>query len=60
MKQLHLNDPSTLAKKHQGETNDRLELILQELRITNQLLADSRAELAELAGSLAAAAREGA
>ena len=39
MKQLHLNDPSTLAKKHQGETNQRLDAILDELRTMNQRLA---------------------
>ncbi len=39
MKQLHLNDPSTLAKKHQGETNDRLNAILAEQKNTNRLLA---------------------
>jgi hypothetical protein len=39
MKQLHLNDPSTLAKKHQGETNDRLDAILAELQTLSGLLA---------------------
>ncbi len=39
MKQLHINDPSTLAKKHQGETNDRLDAIIRQQQETNRLLA---------------------
>jgi hypothetical protein len=39
MKQLHVSDPSTLAKKHQGETNDRLDEIIRQQQETNRLLA---------------------
>jgi hypothetical protein len=39
MKQLHVSDPSTLAKKHQGETNDRLDAIIRQQQETNRLLA---------------------
>ena len=39
MKQLHVSDPSTLAKKHQGETNERLDEIIRQQQETNRLLA---------------------
>jgi hypothetical protein len=39
MKQLHVSDPSTLAKKHQGETNDRLDEIIRQQQEICRLLA---------------------
>jgi hypothetical protein len=46
MKQLHLNDEITNAKKNQAQTNERLDAILWALQETNRLLAAIRAEKA--------------
>ena len=37
-KQWHMNDEITTMKKHQGETNQRLDAILAALQETNRLL----------------------
>ncbi len=38
VKQWHVNDEITTMKKHQGETNQRLDAILAALQETNRLL----------------------